>query len=505
MNIDLAKVVESLNLSPTAGSKLTQILRRTVDGTEEVILNPIANEFTPDTILAGWSEIFSRNTSKMNEPLIVLEKDVNASKFGARSIAEPWSVRKANLLGSFIKEQGIPDLKIFALGASRLRPLNISNAINFLKSGTNSGLPDIEKKVLIKPTLFSENLESLRSMVFEACILFTRTQEKRKTRNVWGYSVYLTLYEMMFYRPLLELQAKQSWRSALVSPEAVALGMTRLINQARQSDLKLLSIDFSLYDNTVKKKLQAYAFEMIALCFQPQFRFDVYRIRNIFNTIGVVTPEGILSGPHGIPSGSTFTNEVGSIIQFLIASQFSSGIEFVTLSQVQGDDGVYLVRVASTVMDFFRSFGLIVNDEKSYVATNWAVYLQSLYHSDYVDEKGIINGIYPTYRALNRIIYPERFEDFSKYEISGPDYFAIRTITILENCKYHPLFREFVSYVVKLDKYSLEFSDQGLAAFVKRTADKEGKDVTFKEWTYGSDVKGIKSFVTYKLLQELRV
>ena len=213
-----------------------------------------------------------------------------------------------------------------------------------------------------------------------------------------------------------------------------------------------------------------------------QSRYDeINYIADRFLNIGLVTPDGIISGPHGVPSGSTFTNEVDSIVQYLVASNCSS--VDTNYCSIQGDDGVYFSSDPDDLFSCFEKVGLDVNKDKSLVSNSTVNYLQLLYHSDYNRGDNLV-GVYSTYRALIRLVYPERFEDFSKDDISGKDYFAIRSISILENCKNHPLFKEFVNYVYKLDKYKLSFSDLGLVNYIKRINRQEGKDITFTNWQW---------------------
>lgn len=501
-----ATVITSLSsLGLDIVKRVSPFLARIVSGSDENFTNPILNEMKDSEVLLGLDDIFSNNRAIVNDVLWDIEIK-QRSKFGPRSIAIPWDERKDSLYESF----GLGDkynLPIIALGPSkRLRPINVSAAITYLKNSTNSGLADLAKKGRVKAKLVGETLESLFNTKFYPCMLFTRTQENKKTRTVWGFPILLTLYEMCFYRPVLDIQSKQPWRSALRTPEEVDQAITKILLSAQRFNLFILSIDFSTYDNSVKRQLQLSAFGSIKQLFQSQYHKHIDKLAEIFNTIGIVTPDGILSGPHGVPSGSTFTNEVDSIVQFSIAS-ICNYIFDVNLSQVQGDDGVYLVTNPEKVIEHFESFGLIPSTlyEKSFIAEDWCVYLQSLYHRDYMDGDGIVHGIYPIYRALNRILHLERFEDFSQYDIKGSDYFAIRTISIMENCKHHPLFEEFVRYVASLDRYNLKYSDQGLDKFVRRLSDKEGKDITFREWTYGSDVKGLRTFETVKVLQRMNV
>jgi len=497
MNQVARKVSDEFNLSNSAYLMLSLQIDRTVKGSNEVLVSPIANETSPDDILSGWDNIFNNNLSKMNSTLRELEFS-NRSKFGPRSIAKSWLERRDSVLSYFGDSNLGIDLTPPVKPTRRLRPLNYDAAIQYLKNDSNSGLPYLVKKSRIKGSLVSDCKE-LYSRNYP-CVLFTRTQENNKTRTVWGYPASDTLEEMRYYRPLLDYQKKLSWRAALNTPDIIDLAMTKLLVAANNNkDEKLLSIDFSSYDATVKFGLQTAAFNYIRDMYQSQYVSEIDVIAKRFNTVGLVTPDGIYDGPHGVPSGSTFTNEVDSICQYLVASS-SNLIDEINLCQIQGDDGVYLTRFPNELMEHFGKYGLDVNIDKSHIANEYIIYLQSLYHIDYM-KNGVVGGIYSTYRALLRLVYLERFTDISKDEISGKDYFAIRAISIIENVKHHPLFEQFVLYVLSLDKYNLQFSDQGLKAFVKSRMSKEGKDITFRNWSYGEDVGGIRNFESYKIIQ----
>jgi len=343
------------------------------------------------------------------------------------------------------------------------------------------------------------NFQELLDAEFPA-VLFTRTQENNKTRTVWGIDVATVLNEMRYYRPVLDIQKTQPWRAALRSAEELDSAITKLISYARERDKTLVSIDFSTYDDTVKAGLQALAFEYISRMYQGEFLPEISDIQRRFNSVALVTPDGVLRGKHGIPSGSAFTNEVGSIVQYLVASLNQIDTNF---SQIQGDDGVYASDSPDALFDSFEKFGLKVNKDKSDVSQDYVVYLQNLYHIDYIRD-GIIPAIYPTYRALLRLVYQERFDDFSGYGLKGKDYYAIRTLSILENVKNHPLFVPLVKYVISLDKYGLIPSDQGISSFVRMKEIQDGKDINFTSHLYSSS-NGIKDFDTYKLVKRLTV
>ncbi len=490
--------IRNLDLDIDVTTRLSLHIQRTLVGNDQVLMTPIAKEHGPDIILSELDKVFIANKSRLNETLIDLENS-NRAKFGPRSIAVPWSDRKTSLLSSFDASNIGSQVKLI-LESSRktLRPLNLTKALELLKNNTNSGLPYYTRKGKVKKRVLDKYDVLLARK--DPCILFTRTQEQKKTRNVWGFPIVDTLNEMRYYSPLLSYQKRLGYRSALVSPEEVSRQMTKLINKCSSGN-SLVSIDFASYDTSVKSQLQKVAFDYIKSLFQSGCESDLEYISERFRSISILTPDGIISGNHGVPSGSTFTNEVDSIVQAIIATN----LPYVAIDnmQIQGDDGVYLVPKDKTDELFtqFKSFGLNVNEDKSYVSDNFAIYLQNLYHKDY-SVNGIIGGIYPIYRALNRILFQERWSDFEDFGIEGKDYYAIRTICILENCKYHPLFKEIIKVILKYDKYSLDPSDQGISKYIQMIRETEGAGEILKH-QYGDDVGGIKSFETIKVVKEL--
>lgn len=260
-----------------------------------------------------------------------------------------------------------------------------------------------------------------------------------------------------------------------------------------------MSIDFSAYDATLQTQIQELSFNYIKQLFQPSYSSDIDYIAERFNTIGLVTPDGVLDGPHGVPSGSTFTNEVDSIAQFILA--MNSGFTDPDM-QIQGDDGAYNVAEPEKLSKYFTNFGLKVNEEKSDISDDYLVYLQNLHHKHYISKDGIIGGIYSTYRALNRLVYQERFDNFKDYEIEGKDFYSIRAIAILENCRNHPCFKEFVKFVASKDKYGLRPTQTGIDKYIKMLKDKTGSEGIITN-QYGEQITGIRKFETYKILSEL--
>lgn len=497
---DAYPFLNALDLSDDVKRRVSLLLRRTELGNNEIFYTPLGSEGKADIILHETDKLFKENSDLINSTLADLERN-NRDKFGPRSIAVPWPNRKDKLLESFkpFERSDKLDIPKPTIPESRLRPISISQAIKLLKNDTNSGLPYYTRKSNVKESI-SQNFESLLERK-DPCLLFTRTQEDSKTRNVWGYPIADTLNEMMYYVPILDYQRNKAYRAALLGPDEVGKSTCELVLKAQSEARTLVSIDFTAYDDSVKRYLHKSAFDYIKSLYQPKFGDELDYISSRFSSIGIVTPDGVINGNHGVPSGSTFTNEVDSIVQMLIGIQ----LPFISVDSmlIQGDDGVYIIPNGKeeVVFDHFSKFGLSVNRDKSYVSKDYVTFLQCLYHIDYIN-KGIVGGIYPIYRALNRLCYQERWSDFEDFGVSGKDYYSIRALCILENCKWHPLFEKFVKLVLSKDKYSLDFSSQGLSNYVHMVEKIKGTEGILIN-QYGDNVSGLRSFESYKLIRKL--
>jgi hypothetical protein len=319
------------------------------------------------------------------------------------------------------------------------------------------------------------------------CVLFTRTQEGGKTRNIWGYPASDTVVEQTVLGPYLAFEKSQPHRAALNGPDAVDVAMSYLLSRKQEGHV-VYCVDFAAFDASVSPELSVAAFSRIASEFQSPYQSTIADIADRFTSIGVFTPDGEYDGRHGVPSGSAFTNTVDTLAQW-----FASGLN--EHCQVQGDDGVYLVPNGdvATFEERFQQYGFSLNVEKSHLFdTAEAIYLQRYFSID----RGYTGGVYPLHRAMERIKYLERWTDFEREGITGNDFFAIRTIMILENCKHHPGFRDFVNYVRSLWKEGLNFTRQGVVAYSKMLESRVRAGV------YSGQIsEGINSFETVKILK----
>lgn len=329
--------LNSLDLESDVINKLALNLNRIVTGNEDVFLTPIAKDHDPYSLLAELDKLISSSGNLLSVNLKDLEQS-NRAKFGPRSISLPWKQRKDSLYDYFEHRDDRSNLNLGKLNLRpTLRPLSVSQASKYLKKNTNSGLPYYTRK----GTIIDKTVQDFSSLIKreDPCVLFTRTQEGNKTRNVWGYPTSDTLNEMRYYQPLLSYQNKLSWRKALLGPSHVDQAISTMIKSSNRSTDSFISIDFSSYDATIGDNLQSKCFDYISSLFQPGGREDIEYIKFRFNTIGIITPDGVIKGSHGVPSGATFTNEVDSLAQFLVVQHSSIKCDY----QIQGDDGAYVL------------------------------------------------------------------------------------------------------------------------------------------------------------------
>jgi hypothetical protein len=364
-----------------------------------------------------------------------------------------------------------------------------------LQPSTNSGLPFLVKKKLVLDEAVGDHPSLL--LRSDPSILFHRTQESGKVRDVWGQSIANILEEQAFFQVVLPVLKKLEWRAALNGVDAVEAAVGRCLDTSVARGATIVSVDFSQYDASVAPNASRVALSSICSMFQPSLAERIEAQTERFISGGIVTPDGIYNGEHGVPSGSTWTNEVDSRWHYLVSM---SGDVPILASQIQGDDGLHVISGdRDRFLETFTGYGLKVNEDKSHTASDECVYLQCYFHHNDRLSNGAAKAMYPSYRALNRIIHPERWTNLDD-ELTGQTFFAIRSISILENCKRHPMFRDLVKFVASVT--DLSFDNAGLYTYLGRIHSKGDAGILNQ---HGAIVRGIYNFDTVKVLNELGV
>lgn len=489
-------------LSEDAKRRLSRNNERLVKGSNDVVISPAMKDIDDSEIENFVNGILS--SDKLTPYLVGIE-EANLDKLGPRSISKPWEERRSDLEAYFTDE---PVLRIeefsefksfykkrFSI-ASRLHPVSTETAVDNLESSSAGALPYMRKK----GDLRKQGLATERWRGDYPCVIYTRTQEGGKTRNVMGVGISDVIFEMKYHQAFLPHEKLLPWRKAIVSPDAVDLALTRMLSQ-HQLGKEIVCLDFSTYDASITPGLSGRAFAFIAAHFADKFESDIFDLYVRFATIPFYTPDGEYSGNHGVPSGSAFTNTIDSIVQYLILdeTEFRFGPDDV---QIQGDDGIFITEEGSSdaLIDSFNRRGLVVNVDKSDTFRDReGTYLQRYYHPNFISTNGSYGGVYSIARALLRLKYLEKFIDDvgPEEELTGDDYFVLRAISILENCKNHPHFHDLIDFVRQRDKHSLTYSLKGKNAFENRADRRSRAEATNQ---YG-DQSGIESFETSRYLR----
>nr|ADG56983.1 RNA-dependent RNA polymerase [Human picobirnavirus] len=381
-----------------------------------------------------------------------------------------------------------------------IRTRGQSHTVELMKKSTNSGSPFFTKRSKVVddtlpcyitnqmiPNYYGQKAiryeQHLRKGIWECCaVLGWRGQEGGpskedvKQRVVWMFPFAVNVAELQLYQPLIS--AMQSSRMphvpAWVSMESVDRAITKMFDTKAAKDL-VICTDFSKFDQHFNKDLQDCAAECISYLFKgdkglANWIRDIYPIK--YNIPLAYDWGKIRTGAHGMASGSGGTNADETLAHRCLQHEaaISSGKVLNLNSQCLGDDGVLTYPGISVedVMQAYTSHGLEMNESKQYASTHDCVYLRRWHDVSYrVD--GVCVGVYSTNRALGRLCEQERYYDPESW---GPEMVALRQLSILENCKYHPLKEEFADWCMKGDKYRLGLDIPGFLDKIELIAKK---------------------------------
>nr|AVA30699.1 RNA-dependent RNA polymerase [Picobirnavirus sp.]AVD97023.1 RNA-dependent RNA polymerase [Picobirnavirus sp.] len=448
------------------------------------------------SILNGWSRTLA-TISKEWPTLFEFENDLR-KKVGPMSVMKPLSQRLDDIDSYYdsISLESKPILKE-ALDAviQEWKPVHglalrsEERTAELMKKSTNSGSPYFTKRsrVLSKTIPCSVDIQGedvtqrLKSDAWNsAAILGWRGQEGGpnkddvKQRVVWMFPFAVNVKELQVYQPAIESAQRFNLVPAWVSMEAVDNRITNMFDSKGRSDL-VICTDFSKFDQHFNADMQSAARYMLQniLSRSPSSVEWLERVFPIKYMIPLAYDWGkIRKGAHGMGSGSGGTNFDETLTHRALQYEaaFLAGSKLNPYSQCLGDDGVLTFPgcTAELVMQAYSSHGQDMNLDKQYVSKHDCTYLRRWHQDDYRMD-GVCVGVYSTYRALGRLCEQERYYD---PEIWGPKMVALRQLSIIENVKYHPLRKEFLSYCIKGDRYRLGLDIPGFLTNIESEAQK---------------------------------
>lgn len=383
-------------------------------------------------------------------------EDSQRTKMGPLSIRLPFMDRIPDV-SSYYAVNG-QSLELSELGnpfedklrGKRLRPDSARSSALQLPQNTNSGLPLFTRR----GSVLEESIQYAESGEPFPAILGWRGQsngtDTPKQRVVWMFPYSININEARFFRPLHDVLLKLNHFAAWHSMDEVDLKVTDLFKAGKS----ILSSDFSGFDQSVTYQ-QKWYFDILRWIYQDGYSENIDILEHNLRNIELLCTTTVqYKGGHGMPSGSTLTNQADSVIN-IIAQASSPVVTLPELIQVQGDDALVIVDDVDRHLRHLEDLGFVANPDKQMFDVDKVQYLQRLYLRNY-EVEGINRGVYPIMRALNSLLGQERFHKSWTEEMV-----SMRTLMILENTKWHPQFKEFV-------KFTTEFGDKQLKSFVER-------------------------------------
>lgn len=448
-------------------------------GNDEEYRTTFARGKSVSQVLSEWKPHLVKISEKW-PTLLDYENDL-AKKVGPLSIQKPLKDRMEDIDSYYdsilLESKPIPHSAEAAVvrewaNHRGLALRSQSRTMDLMKKSTNSGSPFFVKRRAVTEktvpcTLKIEGEEILQSLPYSeylsAAVLGWRgqeggpTDEDVKQRVVWMFPFSVNVQELQFYQPAIEQAQKSNIVPAWNGMDAVDLAITKLFDTKAKGDL-IVCTDFSKFDQHFNHDMQVCAKNIIASILNTssesrQWLEEVFPIKYM---IPLAYDMGkVRHGKHGMGSGSGGTNFDETLthraLQYEAAQ--SAGSKLNPYSMCLGDDGIlsYPGITVEHVTQVYSSHGQDMNIDKQYASAHDCTYLRRWHHESYrVDD--VCVGVYSTYRALGRLMEQERFYD---PEVWGPKMVALRQLSIIENCKYHPLFTEFIEFCMARDKYRL--------------------------------------------------
>ena len=438
------------------------------------------------------------------------------SKVGPLSVQKPLSERldtikayykadnKPGLISSAAEDQLLDEWQ----GVAGLRLKSKPKVLMDMRLSTNSGSPYFTKRKLVAERELTAQIQRISegqwSVSYEdgqnyllTATLGWRGQEGGpsvddvKQRVLWMFPMSANIHENMVYQPLIAAAQRTNVMATWNGNEAVNDRATQLFQTKRRED-DIVCTDFTTYDAYFGRQCQEITAYLLSELFSNSDDIEWWneQIFPIKYNIPICLSWGnFMTGSHGMGSGSGGTNADESLMHRYLqhAAATRQGSFLNRNSMVLGDDGclTYPGIAVDSVVDTYKSYGLVMNKSKQLVSKDHITFLKHWHHQDYL-VNGRNVGVYSTMRALGRLRFMERYVDPDKW---GAKAVAMRELSIIENCKYHPLFPKFVEFCAERDKYRLGVDIPGFMRNIDAVYDEAKTNDTLvvsysQEWGY---------------------
>jgi len=293
----------------------------------ELLVDPFAMHaigylvpFTLRQELEGWARSY-----------YTLDKHIEAIEaYGTPKLPEPtdeaWNITKQHTLTKFRSYPKVTPISYTDFDSVRWLQ---SSAAGYGYVG-RKGDDDNYRKAKRTAVTIAEKLDHDRSYLSQAIedstpdLAFTRTQlsqikVKSKIRNVWGEAFHYVLLEGLFADPLID-KFKQIDSFYFIGKNPL-LSVPPIIEDMLNDHDYIYMFDWSSFDASVQEWELRFAFYCLEqmLTFPSNVEHQIWRfLIELFIYRKIASPQGVLYvKTHGIPSGSCFTNIIGSITNYV--------------------------------------------------------------------------------------------------------------------------------------------------------------------------------------------
>lgn len=311
---------------------------------------------------------------------------------------------------------------------------------------TNSGYPDFRTRRTAVDNA-RRDAQSGRWKDYPAIVLYRCYNGK--LRSVWMYPMSANVKEAQVTGPLLRhLRSYPGFE-----PWIGFYKVQEVISKWYDENAFIYGGDVSAMDAHFKRKCGEQVLAVILPWLTPEAQIIAKEtIDRLFSIPLLISSKTMFTGEHGVASGSGWTNMIETLFQAIIMEYFEVPMMMI------GDDQVMRFSTGPKAEDVTRIYneaGLPSNIQKQSDVAESVLFLQRVFIKQYKRDDGLTRAVYPTMRALNSLVFPERYWSPKTW---NSDMFCFRTYSILENTRDHPLFREFVEYVAKGQKDLLAFA-----------------------------------------------
>lgn len=252
-----------------------------------------------------------------------------------------------------------------------------------------------------------------------------------KIRHVWGRAFHHILLEGCIAQPIIE--KLMYTETPIYIGKDLHIDMPHDVIQMMKDGGTAYCLDFSRFDARLPRHLITavwFLIEELVDLSNPSDRLTFEFCQSLFQNTPLVMPDGRLFNVRcGLPSGTYFTQLLGSIVNLLLIYMLQHHYGYTQVpTKVLGDDSIFVLpdgRITlAQCVKFFDQFGMIISPTKSIVTKNFAdiLFLGHQFYGSRVTRN--------EFTCLSLAL-------FSEDRVLGPAHSITRIASLVYDCGYN--------------------------------------------------------------------